>query len=515
MTSFAAIDVGSNAMRCLVARAGADGEPQILESAREPVRLGSSVFHTGRIGEALIGRTVEAFRLFRRLIEATDVEHVRAIATSAVREAADADELLERVLGETGISIKVIDGAEEAHLVRRAVGRRLDVTAGYCAAVDLGGGSVELLVMRDGDVVRAESFTIGAVRLLEALAGGQEEGASEFFSLLSEYVDAIGARVRTAVGTEPVDLVAATGGSIESLADLAGEPAEGERILVGGVRTIRLDRLRRLTVKLARRSYRERVERYDLREDRADVILPAAVVYLKIAELLQAECLHVPGVGLKDGLVLDMIDDLERRGAIEHRRREIRAAALGLGRRYAIDEPHVVKVTELALSLFDQLRALHGLGAEARTLLEAAALLHEVGLFISAARHHKHSYYIVSESELVGLDRREREIVANITRYHRKSHPTRKHPHFDALLPADRELVRRLAAILRAADVLDREHSQHVHGVKVVERGGVLDLAVESEGDLLLEKWASDRKFGLFEEVFGKRLRIRNGKEVG
>ena len=189
MTRFASIDVGSNAMRCFVVEVDPDGGRRVLESVRAPVRLGSHVFLTGRIGPVSQAKALEAFQLFSRLIEKHEATHVRAIATSAMREAADGDELVAAIRDETGIEVRIIDGAEEAHLVRRAVASALDVSKGRTAAVDVGGGSVEILVMEDGDVVRAESFTVGAVRLLEALPGGAGGSDDDFFTLLDNYVE--------------------------------------------------------------------------------------------------------------------------------------------------------------------------------------------------------------------------------------------------------------------------------------------------------------------------------------
>jgi exopolyphosphatase/guanosine-5'-triphosphate,3'-diphosphate pyrophosphatase len=293
-----------------------------------------------------------------------------------------------------------------------------------------------------------------------------------------------------------------------TLADLAGEAAVGGPVLREGIRVIPVAQLRQWVQKLAAVSFRERIEQFDLREDRADVILPAGVVYLKIAEIFGVDRLYVPGVGLKDGLVLDTIDELARRGALEERRREVRAAAFGLGRRYDLDEPHAARVADLALSLFDQLGSLHSLGDEERTLLEAAAILHDVGLYVSMAKHHKHSFYLISESDLVGLDRRQKTVVANVARYHRKTDPTAKHPPFAALSAEDRTVVERLAAILRVADVLDREHRQNVREVKVRFEEGAILLELVAEGDLLLERWAARRKFELFEAVFGVKLAL-------
>jgi exopolyphosphatase/guanosine-5'-triphosphate,3'-diphosphate pyrophosphatase len=505
LTRIAAIDVGTNAMRCLIVEVGEDHEPRVLENVRTPVRLGSHVFLTGRIGEVVGDRALEAFRAFRGMIDQHQVEHIRAVATSAFREASDADLQRERIREATGIEVRVISGAEEAHLVRRAIGSVLDISRGRVGAVDVGGGSVEVLVMKDGDVVRAESFDMGAVRLLEALPGG---GETDFFTLLTEYVDAIRARVLTSMGHEPLDFLAATGGSIVTLAELAGDDAVGEPVLREGVRVIPLARLGKWVRKLAAISFHERIEQFGLREDRADVILPAGVVYLKIGEIFGVDRVFVPSVGLKEGLLLDTIDELARRGALEARRKELRAAALGLGRRDDLDQPHAVRVADLALSLYDQLGDLHGLGDEERTLLEAAALLHDVGLYVSMAKHHKHSYYLISESDLVGLDRRQREIAANVARYHRKAHPTAKHPPFAVLSSEDRSVVERLAAILRVADVLDREHRQKVRAVKVRRDEGGVVLELDSEGDLSLERWAARSKFGLFEAVFGVKIAL-------
>jgi len=505
VTRVAAIDVGSNAMRCLLVEVGEDHEPRVLENVRAPVRLGSHVFLTGEIGRSTGERALDAFRAFRGMIDRHQVTHIRAVATSAFREAADAGVLRDRIHVETGIEIRVISGAEEAHLVRRAIGSVLDISQGWTGAVDVGGGSVEILVMKDGDVVRAESFEMGAVRLLEALSGG---GETDFFSLLNEYVDAIRARVLTSMGHEALSFLAATGGSILALAELAGEEATGALVLRQGVRVISLSRLSEWIGKLAAISFHERIAQFGLRQDRADVILPAGVVYLKIGEIFGVDRVYVPSVGLKEGLVLDTIDELARRGALEERRRELRAVALGLGRRYHLDEPHGIRVAGLALSLYDQLMDLHALGEEERTLLEAAAILHDVGLYVSMAKHHKHSYYLISESDLVGFDPRERAILANVARYHRKAHPTTKHPSFAALSGEDRTVVERLAAILRAADVLDREHRQNVHAVKVRTGQNEVLLELEAEGDLLLEKWAARRKFGLFETVFGVKLAL-------
>lgn len=309
MNRFAVIDMGSNGIRCLVVQAGEDGPPRVIDGVREAVRLGSPAFQTGRIGPEASRGAVEAFGMLRRLIDSHAVANVRAVATSAVREARDGAALVQRIAAETGIRVQIIDAAEEARLIRRAVASRLDLRSGRVAIVDVGGGSVEIVVLADGEVIRTESFAMGAVRLLQAPTGA--EAGADPLKLLEKRVEAMRARVRTTFGSEPADLYVATGGSIEVLADLAGEPAPSPPSLDDGTRMILLSRLRETVADLASRSYLERVRDLGLREDRADVIVPAAIIYLKLGEAFGTDRAFVPGVGLKEGLVLEMIDELE------------------------------------------------------------------------------------------------------------------------------------------------------------------------------------------------------------
>jgi exopolyphosphatase/guanosine-5'-triphosphate,3'-diphosphate pyrophosphatase len=264
--------------------------------------------------------------------------------------------------------------------------------------------------------------------------------------------------------------------------------------------------------RLARMSFAERVEQLGLSRDRADVILPAAVVYYRLASVARVDRLLVPRVGLRDGLVREMVAG-QLVGAIAADRRDtVLAGARALARKYHAELQHAEQVRELAISLFDQTQPLHGLGAEERVLLEAAALLHDIGTFIAASGHHKHSYYLIRSSDIVGLAADERELVGLVARYHRRSHPKRTHPGFEQLTREDRDVVLRLSAILRLADALDREHQAKVARIEVRlgKRGVELTLVPEDPkaGDLALERWAIRRKGALFAEAFGAPVEI-------
>jgi exopolyphosphatase / guanosine-5'-triphosphate,3'-diphosphate pyrophosphatase len=347
---------------------------------------------------------------------------------------------------------------------------------------------------------------MGSVRLLEELAvAGEEPG--RFRRRIEEYTATL--RSSRILNTKVAGFVA-TGGNIESIAKLAGAEPDSAGVAVVGVRE-----LRAVIERLARLPYNDRVSELGLREDRADVILPAAMVYERVAAVAGVDAIVVPNVGVKDGLVLDLIEQHawggRRRSTQE---RTVIASALALGRRMHFDEAHGRQVAKLSGSLFDQLQAVHDLDSDDRKLLIAAALLHDIGIFISTKRHHKHSLYIISESELGGLTQEEVDMVANIARYHRKNPPASHHEPFMKLGDKERERVTRLSAILRIADALDREHLQRVMAVTANARKDSLELTVNGRGDLLLERWALQKKSQLFEKVFGLPVQMETATEL-
>lgn len=509
---YGVVDIGSNAIRMQVieVREGAVA-PIVLDTRREPVRLGQDVFLTGSIPEASIARAVEALRSFRAGCERWQVRGVRAVATSAVREATNRDEIVQRLEEVAGIHVEVISGSEEAYLLVKGVEARLDLSEGRSMLVDVGGGSVEVTLVENGQIVVSESYRLGAVRLLEALTRDVRgvEGA-DFLGLLDQYVGSLDRRIAERLGSERIDRFIATGGNIETLGDLAARevPLREEE----GVDALPRKTLADWIQRLARLSFAERVEELELAPDRADVVLPAAVVYFRLAAVARVDRLLIPRVGLRDGLVSEVVaGHLETTQAAD-RRETVMAGAGALARKYHADLEHAEKVRDLALSLFDQTVGLHGLGAEERVLLEAAAMLHDIGAFVSASAHHKHAHYLIRSSDLVGLSDAEREIVALVVRYHRRSHPKRTHLDFQQRPREHRDRVAKLAAILRLADALDREHQAKVAGVEVHVGRRHLDLVLRAasatDDDLALEHWAVRRKGSLFLEVFGLQPRV-------
>ena len=501
-----AVDVGSNALRFLIVEFSSPTTYAALDSERLPVRLGHAVFLTGQLTKPAMDAAVAALATFRDKMARWEISHHRVVTTSAVRESRNGDEFLKRVQRETGLRMEIITGSEEARLVFMAVKNRIDLGLQDWIIVDLGGGSVEVSRVNSEGILWSESHTMGSVRLLEELSDpGAEPG--RFRRLLEEYVAVL--RLPVSAGQRPPAGFAATGGNMDQLARISGAVPDA-----GGVSRIPVAALRTVIELLTRHSYRQRIELFGLREDQADVILPAAMVYERLASLAGVSEITVPHVGVKDGVVLDVVEELvTHRAHRERQEQEIMNGAIYLGRRYLFDEAHARQVTRLALSIHDQVVALGRLDGADRQLLLAAGMLHDVGGYISFKKHHRHSGYIIAQSDLPNIAPRQMQLVAQIARYHRKGDPSTRHEEYARLSQGDRQRVNRLAAILRLADALDREHQQRINRVSLAEsEGRKMTLRLEGGGDLLLERWALRRKTGLFEKVFRTELILQIDK---
>jgi exopolyphosphatase/guanosine-5'-triphosphate,3'-diphosphate pyrophosphatase len=507
MPRFAAIDVGSNAMRLRIVDADAPGEIREILSERSAVRLGRDVFVTGRLAPAAIADAVEALKHFRETMKTHGVEAYRAVATSAVRDASNGDVLVERAEREAGVKLDVIEGVEEARLARVAVMHAVELGKKRALLVDVGGGSVELTLVTRETARESASLPLGTVRLAEAFLERDQPVSKERSTLLTEYIERqlLAARL---LHDARIDVTLATGGNAEAIAALApARTALGPGLDVARMRELR-DELAGLDIKTRR-------DRFDLRGDRADVIVPAIYVLLAIADAVKAQEMVTPGVGLKDGILAELIERAFRVWDEGGEAAAVEAEAMVFGARYRFDEVHAKLVADLCASIFDQLEGIHGLTAADRSLLRLAAIVHDVGDFVGYEAHHKHTYYLVSSTEMMGLSPADKEIVANVARYHRKAFPDLSHPGFRKLDRRGRTVVRKLAAILRIADSFDREHLHKVHTVDVKIEADKIRFRSIGQGDLSLERWTASRKADLFEEVFERDVVVEGAEEVG
>ncbi|HEY4012655.1 MAG TPA: Ppx/GppA phosphatase family protein [Polyangiaceae bacterium] len=510
MPRFAAVDVGSNALRLRIVEAsspshGAKGQLPLLAEGggdpwrdlvtlRAPVRLGAEVFLSGRLAPASIGQACAALREFRAEMDRAKVDAYRAIATSAVREAKNGATLVERARREGGIELEAIEGIEEARLIQLAVTRRVPVGDKRVLLVDVGGGSTELTLLDRGETAFAMSLPLGTVRMLEGYLKGARTIDRARERLLEEAIDRALGEALPRLGA--VDQVVGTGGNVETLFDLC--PARGP------ARAIDVSAARTLFKKMCAVSNAERREAWELRPDRADTIVPATAIFLRIAAALKRNTILAPGVGLAAGILEELVDKFfhvwDAAGEAEH----ILDACLRLGRHYHFDEAHARCVCRFATQLFDDLLAVHAFDHRDRLLLRAAAVLHDIGDYVHYAGHHKHSHYLIAHADIMGITPDERAIIANIARYHRKGPPDPTHANFRDLSKEARGKVRGLAAILRIADALDREHKQKIETARAaVDRASArVTLFLSGDKDRELEEWTVGAKASLWRDEY-------------
>jgi exopolyphosphatase/guanosine-5'-triphosphate,3'-diphosphate pyrophosphatase len=513
MSRFAAIDVGSNALRLRVVEAAAPsprgkGQPTAqaeaswkdLATLRAPVRLGAEVFMSGRLAPASIGQACDALREFRQEIDRWKVDAYRAVSTSAVREAKNGSTLVERARREAGIELEAIEGIEEARLIQLAVTRRLPLADKRAVLVDVGGGSTELTLLDHGETAFTISLPLGTVRMLEAYLKGAKTVDRTRERLLDEAIDRALGEAVPQLGS--VDVLVGTGGNVDTLWDLC--PAKGQP------RTVDVSSAKSLYKKLCALTASERRDEYNLRPDRADTIVPATAIFLRLASVLKVSTFQAPPVGLGAGILEEVIDKFFHVWDVAGEAAQVLEACTRLGRRYHFDEGHARQVCKFATQLFDDLQRVHAFGDRDRLLLRAAAILHDIGDYVHYSGHHKHSQYLIQHADIMGITPDERMIVAAIARYHRKGPPDPAHPGYRELDKEARGKVRGLASILRIADALDREHKQKIDSVRAaIDRGaGSVTLFLRGDGERELEEWTVKAKASLWRDEYDLDISI-------
>jgi exopolyphosphatase/guanosine-5'-triphosphate,3'-diphosphate pyrophosphatase len=426
---------------------------------------------------------------------------LRAVATSAAREARNSDLLLDRVFRASGIEIEIISGEEEARLIHSAVAHVLNLTNKRTLLIDIGGGSIEVTISTGRNIISTDSYNMGTVRLLEKL-NGKNTSKHLFGNLVREYTEAARYRIERDLGDEKVQICAGTGGNVEEIGRLRQKlfKAESDRFVT-------LEELEKLIERLDRMTYEERMRKLKLRPDRADVILPASIVLHLIASEAGVKQIAIPNVGLKDGILLDIAEDLSK--SLRPRRREqVWESALHMGRKYQFNERHARLTSKLAARLFEQSKPLHNLDDSNLLLLEIGALLHDIGHFINTVDHDKHGYYLLSVNRLIGLNQREQNIVANLVRYHRKQSPSTDNDNIKSLPQKDRLIVIKLSALLRLADSMDISHTENVTDITLKETKSGWQIKISGKNDQMLVNWAFEKRKSHFREVFGVNLEM-------
>ena len=509
----AVLDMGASAVRLVVAEISPNRSFRTIEQASRGVLLGRDTFSAGVIRSKTMDEVVQALDNFRHIMDGYGAHRVRAVATSAVREARNVDVFLDRIQGRTGFAFEIINEAEESRLVflavKHAMGRRPAFRGASTLLAEVGGGSTSLMLLKQGEPNRSAVYALGAVRLRQSLDLRRLTHDVQL-SLLRRSITNVIDEIRLDVPLRRVTNMIAIGGDVRfAAAQILDTASDRQGEGVDGVREIPREAFLAFCSDIERLDEEQLIERFRLTGVVAETLLPSLLVYRTILSETSARKLVVSDASLRTGLLLDVAEAGGRLMA-EDFERQVLASADALGHKHRFDRAHGRHVAMLATRLFDELGDEHGLGARERLLLQVAALLHDIGIYVSLRTHHKHSQYVLSASQIFGLTNEETAIVSNIARYHRRALPQQSHLPYVALDRRDRLIVDKLGAILRIANALDAEHLQKVKDLKLVRRDRAWVLEVDGEGDLTMEQLATTARADMFVETYGRELVIRS-----
>ncbi|MEX0704039.1 MAG: Ppx/GppA phosphatase family protein [Planctomycetales bacterium] len=507
ITPVAVIDVGTTSIRMAIAEIGPGRQVRTLESLSQAVSLGKDTFTRGTISKSTIEDCVRALTSYRRVLDEYGIarrEHIRVVATSAVREAQNRLAFLDRIYSATGFDIEPIDEAEINRVTYLGILPYLKTEPSLAEAttivVEVGGGSTEVLLVQGDEVVQAWSYRLGSLRLRESLEEFRPSTSDLRHIMDSQIARTVSQIVEHVPEDGRIELIA-LGGDVRFAAAQLVPAWDSDRVA-----RIPVPALEKFVDKVAALSPDQIVHRHHIAFPEAETLAPALLAYLQLAHAFRSKHVLVTNFNLRDGLLKDMA----RRGAwAEDFSKQIVRSAIELGRKFSFDEPHARHVADLSRQLFRSLQNIHGLEPRYELILYIAGLLHEIGNFVSHVNHHKHSMYLILNSELFGLSHGDLLLVALVARYHRRSKPKSSHEGYASLDRERRIAVSKMAALLRVADALERSHSQRIREVRCEREDDLLVISVPDADDLSLEQLALKQKGALFEEAFGLQPMLR------
>jgi exopolyphosphatase/guanosine-5'-triphosphate,3'-diphosphate pyrophosphatase len=504
MPVFAAVDIGSNSVRLKISRL--QGSKLIdLHEDRAVTRLGELAFRTGYLAPDAMAETVKVLRRFHKSAQRLGADRVRVVGTSAMRDARNSQAFLEWIRSATGWTVEVISGQEEGRLIHLGLVSNLRLPATPVLMMDLGGGSCELTISKQGHIKETTSLPLGAVRLTNEFLRHDPPRSGELERMRGFITRYVG-RVARQISGAGIKATIATSGTAAALATLSEAAAPAGRAKKG---LVTQHSARRLARTLAQHSIDERKKLIGIGPRRAEIIIAGASVYAEILERCKLAGFRYSPLGLRDGLLAQMAaeyDSHTRSGKqIESERWDSVLAAV---EHYRVEKGHALRVREFALQLFDVLKSSHLLPAEYRELLGASAMLYEVGDYVNRNGRHRHTHYILANSEMAGYTPEQRDVIATIARYMGKTQPLPADVLMKSHLPAEQERVRKAVCLLRLARALNLGRSDSVRSVRVYARGADVKLTLVPKRGMGadLELWAIEKEQLYFRELFGRTL---------
>ncbi len=504
--TIAAIDIGSNSLKLVVVEAAASDSFTVVLQERERVRLGHETLRNKFLSAEAINLSAEAIGKFCSIAENRESDVILAVATASVREANNAAEFVSEIERRTGVRVEVLSSLEEARLIGIAAAQYFGAEKSSLLNIDIGGGSTELSLMKAGEPEKLFSMKLGSVGLTEKFLFSNPPKPKEIKNLRAEIISAL-EQPKRKIKDETWRFSTGTSGTILALANLLSVRADESE---SGKPQVFFNRLVALNEMLAQISTEERVKIPGISPQRAEVIVAGGQILEGVMRGLEIETLQQCGYALREGVIIDYLREIEAESmppvpdVEDIRLRDVFA----VGRRFGYEENHALQVAALAEKMFDQLAPAYNLKRHGRTLLAAAALLHDVGYHISHESHHKHSLYLIKHSEITGFSETEKLLIANIARYHRGSLPKEKHLDFMTLSEKDRRITAQLGAILRLADALDHGYENHIKNLNIRREKQFVILELVGSQNSRLEMLAVEKKKDLFETAFDCKVKV-------
>jgi len=507
---YAAIDIGSNSIRMEAAEVVAGQPPAVLASEREVTRLGESVFRTGAVSEEALKTTCAVLARMAALYRRLEVVGVRAVATSAIRDTRNQAEFLERAAEAAGTHVEIISGREEARLIYLGVETNWPQTGKHVLILDIGGGSAEIVASEDGRLREAYSKPLGAVRLHEIFLQDDPPSPRQLHQM-HEFVQEKLSSVVRRLGKRKWERAIATSATASAVASAVARVPRSQREEIDRLR-ISTAQVRNLYWKLAERNLAARRRITGIGPRRAEIIVPGVAVLLAFLQEFHLPAVYYSRAGVRDGIIADLA--IRNVGAeLSRLTREQRREAEDMGRRYGVSIEHARNVVHIAQLLFTALQPLHHLPPAAGKLLEAAAYLIDVGHYVSNTSHHKHSYYVVVNSDMPGFTERERLLVAALCRYHRKTLPSAMHNSYQTLTADERRMLLLLIPLLRLADNMVRSPKERIEKLECRTQNGDVLLLVHSNDDIDLEQWGAERASETFQQIYGRTVSVTKARD--
>jgi exopolyphosphatase/guanosine-5'-triphosphate,3'-diphosphate pyrophosphatase len=504
---FGVIHIGSEQVSLQIVEYTTLQDMKIVERASSQVTLGEETFKTGKISFAAVRELCELLKGYRRILQEYGVKEYRLLATTAVREADNQQYIIDQVKLKTGLTLEVVDMLEEIYHKYIALFRGIEAE-GLAAEqegilfVDISSGGLSFTLYRAGTLQYQQNIHIGSLRIKESFDKNQRE-SDHFNQALTEYIFSTIDLVETEINKHNIKYLVLSGVETGLLLKMLGQDESARMTFIS------IDDFFRLHDRVKQLNLPQLMQAFDLTESRAEMVLPTIVLYQQIIALSDVTRIAVSGAQFGDGITISHIAEKTGDKWMEVIERQIVSLAHSLGRKYNHDAAHAASVENTSLLLFDRMLKTHGLGRRERFLLKVAAILHDIGKFVSLRRHYFYSYRLIVSTDIIGFSEAERALMANVAYYHSKGTPTLSDPNFAALSPERRITLAKLAAIIRLADAVDRSHLQKATITDVALSGEELVITVTADQDISLEEWTFTDKADFFENVFGIRPIMR------